>query len=157
MPTFTMNCFKLPRSLYKDIESLTCKFWWGYRGDQYKTLGWLGINFVFLIVKVAWDFETSKISILLSLESRYGGFSTTRIPCSTRCFKRDTFHLAQSWMMGSKSQGHMHGRAFLRLAKSSLWGLQGVSEMVVVIWLEVIGGCQVCTTAKSSFPKNISL
>ena len=43
LPTFTMNCFKLPRSLCKDIESLIRKFWWGYRGDQRKT-HWLAWN-----------------------------------------------------------------------------------------------------------------
>ncbi|XP_030923122.1 uncharacterized protein LOC115950008 [Quercus lobata] len=37
MPTYSMNCFKLPRSLCKDIESLIRKFWWGYRGEQRKT------------------------------------------------------------------------------------------------------------------------
>jgi len=32
-----MNCFKLPRGLCKDIESLIRKFWWGYKGDERKT------------------------------------------------------------------------------------------------------------------------
>ena len=36
MPTFTMNCFKLPKGLCKDIESLIRKFWWGYKGDERK-------------------------------------------------------------------------------------------------------------------------
>ena len=43
MPTFTMNYFKLPKSLCKDIESLICKFWWGYIGDQRKT-HWMAWN-----------------------------------------------------------------------------------------------------------------
>ena len=43
MPTFTMNCFKLPKSLCKDIESLIRKFWWGYSGEQRKT-HWLAWN-----------------------------------------------------------------------------------------------------------------
>jgi len=37
MPTFTMACFKLLKSLYKDIESLIRKFWWGYKGEGRKT------------------------------------------------------------------------------------------------------------------------
>lgn len=32
MPTFTMNCFKLPKGLCKDIKALIRKFWWGYKG-----------------------------------------------------------------------------------------------------------------------------
>ena len=43
MPTYSMNCFKLPRSLCKDIESLIRKFWWGYRGEQRKT-HWVAWN-----------------------------------------------------------------------------------------------------------------
>ena len=42
-----MNCFKLPRSLCKDIESLIQKFWWGYRGEQRKT-HWVAWNKLFL-------------------------------------------------------------------------------------------------------------
>ena len=42
MPTFTMGCFKLPKSLCKVIESLIRKFWWGYKGEVQKThwVGW---------------------------------------------------------------------------------------------------------------------
>ena len=36
MPTFTMGCFKLPKSLCKDIESLIRKLWWGYKGEARK-------------------------------------------------------------------------------------------------------------------------
>ena len=42
MPTFTMGCFKILKSLCKDIEALIRKFWWGYKGDKRKThwVGW---------------------------------------------------------------------------------------------------------------------
>ena len=36
MLTCTMGCFKLPKSLCKDIESLVQKFWWGYLGNSRK-------------------------------------------------------------------------------------------------------------------------
>ena len=36
MLTFTMGCFKLPKSLCRDIESLIRKFWWGYSGESRK-------------------------------------------------------------------------------------------------------------------------
>ena len=43
MPTFTMGCFKLPKSLCKDIESLIRKFWWGYKGEARK-IHWVAWN-----------------------------------------------------------------------------------------------------------------
>ena len=36
IPTYSMSFFKLPKGLIKDIESLIRKFWWGYRGEQWK-------------------------------------------------------------------------------------------------------------------------
>ena len=36
IPTYTMSCFKLPLSLYTEIESLIRRFWWGQNGDRRK-------------------------------------------------------------------------------------------------------------------------
>ena len=36
IPTYTMNCFKLPRGLIKELEVLIRKFWWGYSGESRK-------------------------------------------------------------------------------------------------------------------------
>jgi len=36
IPTFAMNCFRLPVGSCKDIEAMTRKFWWGQRGDRRK-------------------------------------------------------------------------------------------------------------------------
>ena len=43
MPTFIMACFKLPKSLCKDIESLIRKFWWGYKREARK-IHWVAWN-----------------------------------------------------------------------------------------------------------------
>uniref|UniRef100_A0A2N9J5Z6 RNase H type-1 domain-containing protein n=1 Tax=Fagus sylvatica TaxID=28930 RepID=A0A2N9J5Z6_FAGSY len=40
IPTYTMNCFKLPVTLCKDIEGLIRRFWWGQKGDERK-IHWL--------------------------------------------------------------------------------------------------------------------
>ena len=31
IPTYTMNCFKLPVKLCKDIEAIIRRFWWGQK------------------------------------------------------------------------------------------------------------------------------
>ena len=36
IPTHTMSCFKLPRGLIKELETLIRKFWWGYDGNNKK-------------------------------------------------------------------------------------------------------------------------
>ena len=41
IPPYTMPCFKLPKGLINDIETLIRKFWWGYRGEQRK-IHWVG-------------------------------------------------------------------------------------------------------------------
>ena len=37
IPTNTMNCFKLPKGLVRELEGMIHKFWWGYRGEHRKT------------------------------------------------------------------------------------------------------------------------
>ena len=36
IPTYIMNCFKLPIGLCNEIEGLIRKFWWSQRGDRRK-------------------------------------------------------------------------------------------------------------------------
>ena len=36
IPTYTMNCFKLPIGLCEELEGLIRIFWWGQRGDRQK-------------------------------------------------------------------------------------------------------------------------
>jgi hypothetical protein len=36
IPTFCMSVFKLPRALYKEINGIMQKFWWGHKENQSK-------------------------------------------------------------------------------------------------------------------------
>jgi hypothetical protein len=40
IPTYTMNCFKLPVTLCKEIEGIIRRFWWGQNSDKCK-IHWL--------------------------------------------------------------------------------------------------------------------
>ena len=40
VPTYTMSCFQLPKTLYKDLENLMRNFWWGQRDDENK-ISWV--------------------------------------------------------------------------------------------------------------------
>lgn len=36
IPSYIMSYFKLPEGLYKDIETMLAKFWWGSKEDERK-------------------------------------------------------------------------------------------------------------------------
>ena len=41
IPTYTMSCFQLPKSLYEDLEKLMRSFWWGQK-HQETEMAWVG-------------------------------------------------------------------------------------------------------------------
>ena len=73
MPTFTMNCFKLPKVLCKNIEALIRKFWWVYKGKCAKFIGLVGLNCAYQRTMVVWVLRIWSGSTLLSLENKSGG------------------------------------------------------------------------------------
>lgn len=36
IPTYTMNCFKIPNSVYEYLTSMIWNFWWGQKKDEKK-------------------------------------------------------------------------------------------------------------------------
>ena len=40
IPTYTMSCFQIPKSICDDIEGTMRKFWWGQRGCESK-IAWV--------------------------------------------------------------------------------------------------------------------
>lgn len=90
MPTFTMNCFKLPKCLCKDIESLIQKFWWGYR-DNARKIHWMRWK------KLCLPKTHGGLGIKDLEQFKFGGSSTTLTPL-TRFSKPTTSQIAPFWM-----------------------------------------------------------
>ncbi len=40
MPTYTMNCFLLPKRVCKELQSIVRQFWWGQKGEE-RRINWL--------------------------------------------------------------------------------------------------------------------
>lgn len=43
LPTYALNCFKLPHSLCKELKSHMVKFWWGQKGEE-RRVHWIRWN-----------------------------------------------------------------------------------------------------------------
>ncbi|XP_042958008.1 uncharacterized protein LOC122293496 [Carya illinoinensis] len=82
IPTYTMSCFKLPRSLCSNLEEMMARFWWGQKSDERKIcwLSWKkmcdsklsgGLGFknlqlfnMALLAKQGWRIMTQESSLL---------------------------------------------------------------------------------------------
>ena len=118
MPTFTMACFKLPKSLCKDIKSLIRKFWWGYKEEARKThwvawknlckpkcqggLGFKDIeNFnLVMLGKQVWQLLHNKDSLFSYIKKK---------DSSIRSLNQNTFPITLSWMRVWKWRNPMLG------------------------------------------------
>ena len=96
LPTYTMSCFKLPVTLFHDIEALIQRFFWGQRGDSRK-VHWVrweelckpkeqgGMGFK----------DLSRFNDACSL-NKLGDFYMINPHCFTGFLKRDFFQIVQS-------------------------------------------------------------
>ena len=73
IPTFIMSCFKLPVSLYNEIEALIQKFYWGRRGSKEKSIGKNGKFFVRQNQREGWGSKIWGNSMMQCWQNRYGG------------------------------------------------------------------------------------
>ena len=66
MPTYIMSCFKLSKSLCKEMNSMMSNFWWGQKEKERK-MAWISWEKLFTSKMEGgggvWDLGTSKPSI----------------------------------------------------------------------------------------------
>ena len=65
MPTYIMSCFKLSKSLCKEMNSMMSNFWWGQK-DKERKMAWISWEKLFTSKMEGggvWDLGTSKPSI----------------------------------------------------------------------------------------------
>ncbi|XP_075656595.1 uncharacterized protein LOC142626773 [Castanea sativa] len=115
MPTFTMNCFKLPKGLCKDIEALIRKFWWGYKGEVGK-IHWVSWNKLCLPKNHGGlGFKDLERFNLALLGKQVWRLTHNPTPSSTKYSKPNIFPIVQFWMRRLKGRDHMLGTAFCQL------------------------------------------
>ena len=62
VPTYTMSCFQLPKTLCKDLENMMSNFWWGQRDNENK-IAWVSWKKMCKSkFHEGWVSETSKLS-----------------------------------------------------------------------------------------------
>ena len=64
IPTYTMSCFQIPKSLCDEMEAMMRKFWWGQRGQESR-IAWVNWRRMCKSKLEEWGSEISKLLTLL--------------------------------------------------------------------------------------------
>lgn len=141
MPTYTMSCFKLPMSLYKQIQSILTRYWWDAspgikkidwvswdRMAKPKSAGGLGFREISqfndaMLAKLAWRLLKEPSSLLArTLQGKYCLHSTfleTQQPSSSShgwrgiLVGRDLLLKGLGWAIGSGDDVGIWSEAWL--------------------------------------------
>ena len=97
IPSYTMNCFKLPLGLCAEIERLIRKFWWVRKETGGRFIGSNGKLFASQNLKGVWDSKTWPYSMMHYLQNKHGGFCTIRIPYFIGYSNPNSFRIARFW------------------------------------------------------------
>lgn len=91
LPTYSMACFKIPKSLCDEITSLLAKFWWRNQGTGNRSTGSYGTNCVLIRKKAVWASGILKVSTWPFWENNCGGWYRPLLLLWRECSKLDIF------------------------------------------------------------------
>jgi hypothetical protein len=152
IPTYTMNCFKLPKKLCLELKRLVRNFWWGHKENsrkihwvkwsslcQSKSLGGMGFR------------DLAKFNDALLAKQVWRLF-ITRALCYTRFLSLNSFLEAQSWRPGVLLQLPLRGRVSSKLAMSLEVVLDGGWGMAIPFGFGMTCGYQILLLGYLSHP-----
>ena len=113
VPTYTMSCFQLPKTLCDDLESMMRNFWWA-KGTMSQNLHRLvGKRCVSPNCMVAWASGTSKPLTLPYSQSKGGGSSLIPLLWLQGSLRLNTSLLRMSFTQGLEATQATLGEVFL--------------------------------------------
>lgn len=88
MPTYTMNCFLLPKRVCSELQGIIHQVWWGQRGGERK-INWLAWKKICVLkFHGGWGLEIWRLLISLYWLSRVGGLSMSLNLCLQRFLRK---------------------------------------------------------------------
>ena len=118
IPTYAMNCFKLPKTWCEEINSLIARYWWGQKNEE-NSIGFAGINCALPNLMEDWDSETCICSIWLCWQSSVGDSFRILNLYFTESSKRGTSRTTLSWKQLWEITHRSYGGVFYQAERLS--------------------------------------
>lgn len=132
IPSYSMSCFLLPKSMCLEIEWMLNGYWWGQVAIRANVLDeWLGVSWLFLKLKEDWVLEISmgrSMSLCLG-NIVYGVFVETQLLWWPDCSRRYTFRKIIFFRLSKGLDRALFGQVYGRLKRNYVRDSDGLWEM----------------------------